>query len=280
MTPMALSLADFDYVRTLVQEHSAVVLERDKLYLAEARLGSLARQEGHLSAEHLVAQLRVLPENGLQRKVVEAMTTNETSFFRDVHPFEALRKVLIPELLARRAKERTLRIWSAACSSGQEPYSIALLLREHFPQLQTWKVTLLASDYCTDVLQRARQGTFSQLDVNRGLPARLLVKHFQQHGRNWQINEEIRRSIEFRQLNLVSPWSALGSFDIVFLRNCLIYFSLATKQAILAKVRQILRPGGCLFLGGAETTLNVDDAFERSPVDRAVCYRLIQRSGS
>jgi chemotaxis protein methyltransferase CheR len=274
---MALSLADFDYVRTLVQQRSAIVLEPDKLYLAEARLGSLARQEGHSSAEHLVAQMRARPENGLQRKVVEAMTTNETSFFRDVHPFETLRQVLLPQLLQRRASERALRIWSAACSTGQEPFSLAMLLREYFPQLQSWQVQLNATDLSTDVLERARQGMFSQLDVNRGLPARLLIKYFRQRGNIWQINEDVRRMVEFSQLNLVGDWPRHGAFDIICLRNVLIYFSLATRQSILAKVRQLLRSDGFLFLGGAETTLNVDDNFERVPLGKTVCYRLIKK---
>jgi chemotaxis protein methyltransferase CheR len=207
------------------------------------------------------------------------MTTNETSFFRDTHPFDALRKHVLVDMLARRAAEKRLSIWCGACSTGQEPYTIALILREHFADRTDrtgWKIDILATDLSTDVLVRAREGRYSQLEVNRGLPAPLLVKHFERHGTEWRIKDDIRRLVEFRQLNLIDPIWAVGAADIVFLRNVLIYFDVPTKKAILRKVRGIMRRDGYLFLGGAETTLNIDDEFVRQSFERAGCYRLKQ----
>ena len=271
---MALSTVDCDRIRTLVRQRSGIVLEEEKAYLVETRLSALARREGFASLETLLAKFQAQPSNGLQQKVVEAMTTNETSFFRDVQPFEALRQVVLPELLQRRAQERQLFIWCGAASSGQEPYSLAMLLREHFPTLATWNVRMLATDLSLDVLQRARRGLYSQVEVNRGLPARLLVKFFVKQGLEWQLNDDVRGMVEYRPLNLIESWPAMPSPDIAVLRNVLIYFDVETKKVILGKIRRLLRPDGYLFLGGAETTMNLDDAFERVPFDRSGCYRL------
>ncbi len=212
--------------------------------------------------------------HGLKQKVVEAMTTNETSFFRDRNPFECLRNSVLPELLPRRAADRSLRIWSAACSTGQEPYSIAMLLREHFPELRDWRVQITASDLSTECLERARQGRYGQLEVGRGLPTPLLTKFFFRDGLEWVMHEDLRRMITFRVLNLLDPDLTLPPMDIVFLRNVLIYFDKETCQQILGRVRQLLRPDGFLFLGGAETTHFLDDAFERVQLSQAGCYRL------
>lgn len=270
---MGLSPAGFDYVRTLIKQRAAIVLDDSKHYLVEARLGALARREGAPSVDALIDTLRAAPFHALHRKVVSAMTTNETSFFRDVHPFDALRKSVLPDLIARRRTARAISIWSAACSTGQEAYSIAMLIREHFPELAGWHVRILGTDLSDDVLERARVGRFSQLEVNRGLPAPLLVKHFKQFGTDWQISDEIRRMVDYRSLNLIEPWPTLLPFDIVFLRNVLIYFDVETKRSILANLRRVLRPDAYLFLGGAETTLNLDETFERVPIDRAACFR-------
>jgi chemotaxis protein methyltransferase CheR len=202
------------------------------------------------------------------------MTTNETSFFRDVHPFEALRRTLLPELIDRRRAARRLTIWSAACSTGQEPYSVAMLLREHFPETAQWSVRIFATDLAQEVLERARAGVFTQLEVNRGLPAPLLVRYFRQDGTDWQITPEIRDMVQFEEMNLIEPWPALPDFDVVLLRNVLIYFDGESKQRVLRNLRQVLRPDGVLLMGGAETTLNLDDAYERLPIDRAGCFRL------
>jgi chemotaxis protein methyltransferase CheR len=271
---VVLSTQDFDYVRTLIHKKAAIVLEAEKRYLVEARLQPLARREGLQSVGALIALLRDAPPCGLQQEVVEAMTTNETSFFRDLKPFELLHQVILPELIERRRDERRLAIWSAAASTGQEPYSIALLLRERFPELRGWQVQLIASDLSREVLDKARAGVYSSVDVNRGMRNSMLRRNFQPRGAEWQVADEVRRLIEFRQLNLIEPWPALPALDIIFLRNVLIYFDVATKKSILGRVRDRLRPDGYLFLGGAETTMNLDDRFERLPVVCSSCYRL------
>lgn len=269
-----LSVVDFDYIRNLVRQRSAIVLESDKSYLAESRLLPLARHEGFSSVDALMAGVRANKVNGLAQKVVEAMTTNETSFFRDIQPFEIFREKILPELLQKRAVERRLCIWCAACSTGQEPYTIAMLLCEHFGGLNGWRFDLLATDLATTVLEKAKQGCYTQMEVNRGLSARQLVKYFQRQGLHWQIADDLRRMVQFRPLNLIEPWPSLPALDVIFLRNVLIYFDVPTKKAILGKVRQSLRPDGYLFLGGAETTMNLDDRFERLDFQRAGCYRL------
>jgi chemotaxis protein methyltransferase CheR len=250
------------------------VLEPEKSYLVESRLLPLARREGLTSIADLVARMRNHPYNDLQQKVVEAMTTNETSFFRDVSPFDALRLHVLPELIKKRAADRRLEIWCGASSTGQEPYTIAMILREHFPSSAAWNVRIIATDLSNDVLDRAREGRYNQIEVNRGLPAALLVKYFQRRGTEWQLKDEVRRLVEFRQLNLLETSWKVAAWDIVFLRNVLIYFDVATKKSILAKIRHVLRPDGFLFLGGAETTMNLDAGFERAEYERAGCYRL------
>jgi chemotaxis protein methyltransferase CheR len=265
---------DFDYVRSFVRDQAAIVLEPGKEYLVESRLQTLVRKEKLGSLDELIRRLRADPKNGLHRKVLDAMTTNETLFFRDVHPFEALRKSILPELMARRAKERQLHFWCGAASTGQEPYSVLMLIAEHFPELLKWDFTFVATDLCTEVLARARSGRFNQLEVNRGLPASLLAKYFVPQGAEWEFREALRRRVEFRELNLVKAWPWLPTLDLVFLRNVMIYFDVQAKQTILANVRRLLRPGGYLLLGGAETTFNVDDAFERVTFDKTSCYRV------
>jgi chemotaxis protein methyltransferase CheR len=271
---VALKQSEFDYVASLVRQRAAIVLEPGKEYLVESRLLPVAREVGCASLTELVAKLRAQAHHSLLQKVVDAMTTNETLFFRDLHPFEALKTVVLPTLLAKREKERVLNLWCAAASSGQEPYTIAMLLREHFPMLSSWTVRFIATDISQEMLTRARAGRYSQLEVNRGMPAALLAKYFVRQGREWQIKDDLRNLIEFRQLNLADPWPALPPMDIVFMRNVLIYFDLAMKKTILGKVRRLLRLDGYLFLGAAETTLNLDDGFERLQFEKAGCYRL------
>lgn len=270
----SLSKTDFEFVKNLVLKHAAIVLETGKEYLVESRLAPLARQEGLASFEELIARMRAQPSNGLHWKVVEAMTTNETSFFRDIHPFDALKKSVLPDLLTKRASERKLNIWCAASSSGQEPYTVAMVLREHFPTLANWTIRFIASDISNEMVTRSREGRYSQLEVNRGLPATLLVKYFQKQGTEWQIKDDLRRMIEFQQVNLAEAWPSWPPMDIVLMRNVMIYFNVETKKTILGKIRRLLRPDGYLFLGGAETTMNLDDAFERVQLDKSGCYRL------
>lgn len=261
--------SDFTYLRQLVRLHSAVVLDADKEYLVKLHLGMLAESAGFDSIATLVKQLRTEPFNQLHEQVIEALVTYETTFFRDIYPFEALKDFILPSLEGR---VEPVNIWSAACSSGQEPYSIAMLIQEHFPNLAS-RMRLIGSDFSSKILARARNGSYNQLEVKRGLPETLRKKYLQQQNNQWQINSEIRRMVEFHQLNLIHPWSSLPSMDIIFMRNVLIYFDTETKKAILAKVRQLLKPDGYLFLGGGETTLNLDDSFERVQFNKCVCYK-------
>lgn len=267
----------FQFITTLVRERSAIVLEEGKSYLIESRLSPIAREQGLESVAELVSVLRKPGQQQLAQRVVEAMTTNESSFFRDLHPFQALKTTILPALIESRKKERTLNIWSNACSSGQEIYSIALTIKEHFPELSGWKVRLIGTDLSTQILERAKLGIFNQTEVNRGLPMPLLLKYFVKEGIHWKIKEEIRQMADFRILNLVEPFPAyLPEMDLVFLRNVLIYFSPESKRQILFKTHKILRDDGYLFLGGAETTMNLDVTYAREQVGNAVWYRPTQ----
>ncbi|MBL8889502.1 MAG: protein-glutamate O-methyltransferase CheR [Planctomycetaceae bacterium] len=266
--------ACFNFLSEFVRTKSAIVLEPNKAYLLESRLMPVARQNGLTSLPELVAQLQRPGSQALGRQVVDAMTTNETSFYRDIHPFDALKQHILPELLRNRHKERSLHIWSNACSSGQEVYSIAMLLREHFPELASWKVRLIASDLSSAILEKAKAGVFNQTEVNRGLPMQLLLKYFTRNGLQWQVNAEIRNSVEFMECNLIQNWpTQLPKMDIIFLRNVLIYFDPATKTTVLNKASSLLRPDGYLFLGGAESTMNLAVALDREVIGKATCYR-------
>jgi len=271
---MAITQADFAFVRKFVHDRAAIVLEDGKEYLVESRLSALARREGIASVDEVVRRLRGSPGGPLPRMVVEAMTTNESSFFRDVNPFTALKETVIPELLRLRAAEKTLQIWSCASSSGQEPYSLAMLLHENFPELFSWNVRILATDISSEMVARTKNGKFSQLEVNRGLPAPLLVKYFEKHGLEWQAREPLRRMLDTRELNLAGNWAGIPRVDLVMLRNVLIYFDMETKRGILGKVRQLLRPGGCMFLGTAESTMNLDDKYTLQRANGAVYYKV------
>jgi chemotaxis protein methyltransferase CheR len=265
--------ADFAYVRDLVQRRSAVFLDDSKEYLVESRLLPVAQASGEGTLDRLVARLRCSPDGPLHTQVVEAMMTNETSWFRDHHPYHALESVILPDLLARRATQRRLTAWSAATASGQEAYSIAMVLHERLAGDPSWHLCVLATDLSEEMVRRTRAGRYSQLEVNRGLPAGRLVRHFTRAGTEWQVNEPLRRLVDARQLNLAAPFPPLPPVDVLFLRNVLIYFQEATRRQIFDRVRRVLRPDGYLVLGGAETALNVD-AFERVPLEKATVYRL------
>lgn len=273
---MAIGQLELEYVRDLVYRRSAIVLDAGKDYLLESRLAPLARQRGMASIDELVSRARANALD-LQKWIVEALTTNETSFFRDIHPFEALRDDVFPRLMEARRSTRRLHVWCAAASTGQEPFTIAMTAREHFPELATWDFKIVGTDLCEAVLERAREGLYRQLEVNRGLPATMLVKYFDRRGADWQIKPELRRIVEFKKLNLIEPWPPLGAPDVVFIRNVLIYFDVATKRGILEKLRNTMAPDGALFLGGAETTMNLDDGFERVQAGKAAYYRIKER---
>lgn len=274
MSVMTPAPETIDYVCDLVRRRSAIELEASKAYLIEARLTPVAKRNGYSSTCEMVKALMKNPRPALQQQLVEAMTTNETSFFRDAHPFEALRTQLLGELLRIKRAERTLNIWSAASSTGQEAYSISMLLSEHFPEAATWKIQILGTDLSDDVLNKARQACFSQIEVNRGLPAPLLAKYFRREGLQWQLADKLRDMVKFTKLNLIESWPAMPKMDVVFLRNVLIYFSPDTKRAILQKVRQVMAPHAVLFLGAAETTMGLDNSFERVQIGGGVFYKL------
>ncbi len=270
---MSFSPATFSYLAQMVRDHSAIVLDESKAYVVESRLGPLLYSEGVRDIDELAYRLRDDRCGPLRRKVLDAMTNNETWFFRDLYPFEALKMAVLPQLLRQRESEKSLGIWSAACSSGQEIYSVAMLIRENFPSALNWRLNLMGTDISEAIMSRARAGVYSQLEVNRGLPALLLARYFQQAGRDWQLKKLILEMARFSPVNLSAQWPSLGRFDVVFLRNVLIYFSLNVRREILARVRDVLRPGGCLFLGAAETTLNLDDSYERVPFQKSFYYR-------
>ena len=274
MAEPELSPKDLDYVRDLVRTRSAIVLEPEKAYLVESRLVPLAKREGLASMTELVAKLRGAPYGALHKKVVEAMTTNETSFFRDLVPFEVLREQILPEIISRKGTSKRLNMWCGASSSGQEPYSVMFTIFEHFPELKDWVIQYIATDISEEMLAKCREGKYSQLEVNRGLPAPLLTKYFVKKGMGWQVQEDIRRRIDFKPMNLAGPWLTFPPMDLVFIRNVMIYFDMDVKKQILGNIRKILDPNGYLFLGGSETTLNLDNEYERVAVSGTSCYRV------
>lgn len=266
---------NFKHVAALLMREAAITLEAGKEYLVETRLAPLAVKYGLGSVNELVDRLRASEPalTELHLEVVDALTTNETLFFRDVHPWESLRKHVIPKLREARASTRTITVWSAACSTGQEPYSLAMLLAEHFPDLASWTIRIIGTDISPTVLKRAQGGVFQQLEVNRGLPAIYLVKYFRQEGRNWILADAIRRRVEFRSLNLARHWTGLPRCDLVFMRNVMIYFDIETRRTILRQLKHVLAPDGYLLLGTAETAVNLDSAFNAVTFDRATFFQ-------
>ncbi len=261
---------DFDMLCRLLKERSGLVLTRDKAYLLESRLLPVARRRNMKSLDELVAALRGRPDGELVRDVVEAMTTNESFFFRDIKPFDQFRDFVLPQLMRTRAARRSIRIWSAACSSGQEPYSLAMILTEQKAKLQGWNIEIIATDLSTEILEKAQAGTYSQFEVQRGLPIQLLVKYFKQQGDRWQIDPAIRAMVRFRCLNLLDDFTQFGQFDVVFCRNVLIYFDQATKTTVLERMSRILPAEGFLYLGGAETVIGITDKFQSLAEQRGI----------
>jgi chemotaxis protein methyltransferase CheR len=252
---------DFDYLRRLLKERSGLVLSPEKQYLAESRLLPVARRHGMTTLTELIARLRG-PSVALTAEVVEAMTTNETFFFRDKIPFEHVRDMIIPALTVARAREKRIRIWCTAASTGQEPYSIAMTLKNLGAMLDGFRIDILATDLSVDVLARARTGIYSQFEVQRGLPIQFLVKFFAKVGDNWQIAQDIRDMVQFRPLNLLNDFSPLGAFDLVFCRNVLIYFDQPAKTAVLNRLARQMPDDSYLVLGAAETVVGLTDTFK------------------
>jgi chemotaxis protein methyltransferase CheR len=265
----AISAENYKYLQQEIYRESGIVLDDDKHYLLESRLMPVARTAKLGSLDELCALLRAKKSSEVARQVIEALTTNETLFFRDMAPFDALKNSILPELLAR--KPNKLAIWSAAASSGQEAFSIAMLLKEM--KTVPCPVDILGTDLSEQILDRARAAKYVQFEVNRGLPASYLVKYFQRQGLDWQLKDEIRNMVRFRRFDLRQAMAGLGKFDIIFCRNVLIYFDVETKVKILNQLLTVLNPGGYLFLGGAETTQNMHDRFERVAIGTTAAYR-------
>jgi chemotaxis protein methyltransferase CheR len=263
---------DYEFLRKLLKERSGLDLSSDKQYLVESRLIPLARKAGLPGIAELVQKMKGTGSDALTAEVVEAMTTNETFFFRDKIPFDHLRQTILPALVQARASRRALRIWCAASSTGQEPYSIAMCVKE-FGGLSGWRVEIVATDLSQSVLEKSKAGLFSQFEVQRGLPIQLLVKYFTQTGELWQLNPDIRAMVQHRQLNLLKDFSHLGSFDVIFCRNVLIYFDQDTKAGIFDRLAKLLEPDGVLLLGAAETVVGISDAFKPYP-DRRGLYQV------
>ena len=261
---------DFDYLRKLLKERSGLVLSAEKQYLAESRLLPVARRHGMSTLAELVGALKAPAASALASEVVDAMTTNETFFFRDKMPFEHVRDTVLPALIAARAREKRIRIWCAAASTGQEPYSIAMTLKSMEAQLAGFRVDILATDLVGEVLERAKAGIYSQFEVQRGLPIQMLVKYFRQNGESWQIVPELREMVQFRTLNLLNDFSPLGRFDLVFCRNVLIYFDQPTKTQVLDRLARQMPDDGFLVLGAAETVVGLTDAFKPVPERRGL----------
>ncbi len=257
MTPV-----DYDFLRQCLKARSGLVLSADKQYLVESRLLPVARQAGLANLGELVAALKLAREPALMTAVVEAMTTNESFFFRDKTPFEHFRLTVMPALLAARRTTRSIRIWCAAAATGQEPYSLAMCLKEIEAEIAGWRIELFATDLSGEVLEKARSGLYTQFEVQRGLPIQLLIKHFSQTGELWQIAPDIRAMVRYRQLNLLADFSQLGAFDIIFCRNVLIYFDQETKTDVLNRLARVTAGDGYLVLGAAETVVGLTDRFK------------------
>jgi chemotaxis protein methyltransferase CheR len=253
---------DYDFLRSALKQRSGLVLSADKQYLVESRLLPVARKAGLANLGALVEALRSDGNDPLMVAVVEAMATNESFFFRDKIPFEHFRTIIMPALLAARRASRTIRIWCAATSTGQEPYSLAMCLKGMEREIAGWRVEIVATDLSNEVLEKARAGLYSQFEVQRGLPIQLLIKHFTQVGELWQIAPDIRAMVKFRQLNLLSNFSSLGMFDLIFCRNVLIYFDQQTKIGVLENLARVVACDGYLVLGAAETVVGLTDSFK------------------
>jgi len=274
-----MNVGDFEMISKLVKERSGLLLSEDKAYLLASRLNPVARRYNFKGFDELAKAVRLHKDEDLLRDITDAMTTNESFFFRDAEPFDQFRDLILPHMLETRSERKSFRVWCAACSSGQEPYSLAMILKEHEDLFAGWKIEILATDISRNVLAKAVEGTYSQFEVQRGLPIDLLVKYFNQDDDRWQIDETIRRMVTYKPFNLLDDPSSFGQCDVVFCRNVLIYFDLPTKSAILDRVARLMPSDGFLYLGGAETILGVSDRFRILPGLRGV-YGLAEAGGT
>ena len=265
-----MTITDFDFICQILKTRSGLLLTNDKAYLLESRLLPVARKWKLATFDDLVRLIRQKNDEAVIRDVVEAMTTNESFFFRDTKPFDQFKQICLPAMMKARSAQKSLRIWSAACSSGQEAYSLAMILSEMGAQLNGWKIDIVGTDLSQEILNRAKEGLYSQFEVQRGLPITLLVKYFQQTGDRWKISDAIRSKVQYREWNLLNDPAPLGKFDIVFCRNVLIYFDQPTKTKVLAGIAKQMPEDGYLFLGGAETVLGISDKFQLLPGQRGI----------
>lgn len=263
---------DYKFLSELLLKTSGLCLGDNRQYLVEKRLAPLAQSSGFDSLDDLIQSLRSNPGAATVHAVAEAMATNETLFFRDAQPFEDLRNTLLPRLLEARRHVKQLRIWSAAASTGQEAYSIGMLLRHHFPELDSWQIEIIGTDISSKALDRARQGVYSQFEIQRGLPVQMLIRYFEQVSDGWKVKSEIRDMVRFREQNLLQAFSRLGRFDIIFCRNVLIYFDVPTRTRLLDRLVESLSHDGFLLLGASETLLGVTDHFERFSSCQSAVY--------
>ncbi|MBI1244203.1 MAG: chemotaxis protein CheR [Alphaproteobacteria bacterium] len=269
---------DFAFFTKYIYDQTGLVLGPDKMYLIESRLAPLARKYGVANIDLLVGQLRTSRTADMQRDIVDAMMTNESFFFRDGKPFDQFRQIVLPGLLQSRAARKSFRIWCAAASTGQEPYTLAMILKEEAAKLAGWRVDIVGTDISHEALERAKSGIYTQFEVQRGLPIQLLVKYFKQQGDKWQIAPEIRSAVQYKSFNLLSDFAALGAFDVIFCRNVLIYFDQKTKGTILDRMAKLLPADGLLYLGGAETVLGVTERFQPMPGQRGI-YQVVGSGG-
>jgi chemotaxis protein methyltransferase CheR len=260
----------FTFISELLRERSGLVLTTEKTYLLESRLTPIARRAEVSNIDALIDLMKAKRDVNLIEEVVDAMTTNESFFFRDIKPFDLFRDHVLPPLLEARASKKSFRIWCAAASSGQEPYSIAMTLLEQKAKLAGWNYEIVGTDISWSILDKAEKGVYSQFEVQRGMPITLLVKYFEQQGETWRIKPEVREKIKFKFFNLLESPASLGKFDVVFCRNVLIYFDQKTKGEVLERIAALMPPDGMLFLGGAETVLGVSNAFKPVPNQRGV----------
>jgi chemotaxis protein methyltransferase CheR len=270
---MACSDSDYDYLRGLVMEQSANLIDSSRNALFDTRLTPIARVSGAADLEEFVNMLKAGRPAHLHRAVAEAMTINETSFFRDIAPFEMLRQVVFPQLIEERAEKRRLRIWSAASSTGQEAYSLAMLIAEHFPNLAQWDVKIIGTDISRHVVDYAQRGRYRRLEVNRGLPARMLLKYMVREGDEWEVIPRVRAMCEFRYANLCAPMPQLPAFDLVMLRNVLLYFSQHDRRELFKEIYQKIVSGGYLVLGNAEQAEDSTNLFEVEFAANCYFYR-------
>jgi len=258
-------IADFDLYKDLLKEKSGIVVTPDKSYLLDSRLTPVAKKWGYNTIDAMTVALRALPDTKLVKDIVEAMTTNETSFFRDTRPFDLFKDRVLPYMIEKRKTQGRFRIWSAASSSGQEAYSLSMIMKEAAAKMGSIRAEILGTDISDEILDQARNATYTQFEVQRGLPVQYLMKYFEQTDKNWTLKNEIKNMVQYKNFNLLTPMTSLGSFDIIFCRNVLIYFNEETKRDILERMSRILAKDGGLYLGGAETVLGITEAFKPIP---------------